>query len=412
MASPRTTVDLVTALVAGPAVWATGTSLGGAAHGAVAVEAVTVLVVVTFAQGAVSSGGYRPGMAATIVAATAVAGYLVLRPLLLLLRGRTEPGLEGLAFAVASRLVGAAALAAAATTATGGLRPGAGWPLGIAAGADAFLTFSLLGVEIRPLALWGRALLSEVHLGALLALLLVTALSPLTPVAALRLALVGHVMIASAVGTFGLLRHAAAAERRLGEDAGRDLARRHHVDRANWLHDEVLSEITAARLRVAAGSPEEVSAELAALDHRLRLRQLDESLEAPEVRLSEVVQPFLRRVRDLGITIGDAPTHEVAGLCVPGAAGRLARRVLAVATSNAVNAGTPWLAFRLRLDGAVLVVEVEDRAGGFDPASASPGRGLDRLRLDLDGGLLVVPATGGTLVHARIPLPDDREATT
>src|SRR5690606_38528077 len=95
-----------------------------------------------------------------------------------------------------------------------------------------------------------------------------------------------------------------------------DVAARERSHRAHWLHDDVLSEVRLASLRITNGSasPEQVQRELLDLDHRLRLRQLDEMIRDGTPPVYEVLQPHLRRLQSLGVELGSVPTHEVTGI--------------------------------------------------------------------------------------------------
>jgi len=89
--------------------------------------------------------------------------------------------------------------------------------------------------------------------------------------------------------------------------------------------------------------------------------------------------------------------------------GRLVQDALRVIVNNAVNARTPTLAIRLRVDDELIEVEVEDEAGGFDLDTAPIGRGLDSLRNSLrrqlgHDGLFCERTANGSRVRATIPL--------
>ena len=160
--------------------------------------------------------------------------------------------------------------------------------------------------------------------------------------------------------------------------------------RAHWLHDDVLSEVHLASLRISSGTatPEQINAELLDLDHRLRLRQLEDMMSGDTLRIYEILQPHLRRAQNLGVRLDHVPHHEVTRLEVDETCGRLLNRAMSLLTSNAINAGATRLSIELlAIDGGSrLVLRVTDDAGGFDLASIPEGRGLSSLIDELGPG--------------------------
>jgi hypothetical protein len=184
---------------------------------------------------------------------------------------------------------------------------------------------------------------------------------------------------------------------------------REHRSRGHWLHDDVCADLRLLRLRLEGGSfdPGAVLVELDELDHRLRLRQLDEFIGSGVVRLAEVVQPFLRRAQQQRVVIVESPTVEDAGLVVDGRTARTVQRVVSVLVANAVQAGTATLAVRLSASAGRIEVEVEDEAGGFDLALAPVGRGLDGLRHELGPGALTCERTArGSRLRAVVTMDE------
>jgi hypothetical protein len=332
---------------------------------------------------------------------------------------RTLALLAALAGAVAVALVGPAAparwapaprlgAAGVAVIASAGLSgdtalPGL-WPLGVAAGCDLCRAAWAAGTGVRP-ARWTRAvLLSPATAGALLALGTFAAVGDAaTGRRVLWLALALVLGAAAAVGVAAALDRCRRAVERSWAARERAVVVREHRSRGHWLHDDVCAELRLLRLRLEGGGLDlgAALAELDELDHRLRLRRLDEFLVAGPVRLAEVVQPYLRRARQLEVAVVESPTVEDAGVVVDPGTARAVRRAVSVLVANAVQAGTPTLAFRLDVAGGRIAVEVEDEAGGFDLDLAPAGRGLDGLRHELGPGALTsVRTERGTRVRA------------
>lgn len=261
------------------------------------------------------------------------------------------------------------------------------WPLGVAIGLDLTRAARTLGVTLQPRVFVLRVARSPVHLGVLAGVILVVGLGPLDVDRVRVLALYLTGLALTGIGALTVATANAEARRwgtRLERHRQQVLtaAARH---RGHWLHDDVCSEIRLTRLRLESGAlgHDDVAVELDELDHRLRLRQLDEFIDAGSVRVAEVVQPFLRRVAHHGVVIVESPSVDTAGEVIPGDAARLLRRFLAVTVGNALQAGASSIAVRVGWEGDDLVVEVEDDAGGMPEGAVQPGTGLDALALDL-----------------------------
>lgn len=151
--------------------------------------------------------------------------------------------------------------------------------------------------------------------------------------------------------------------------------------RAEWLHDTVCAELQVARLKIAAGAIDRrgLDGVLADLEHRVRLQQLDDSMVAGRVRLSEVVQPFIRRLQDHGVAVTKAPTFGESRFEIDESVGRRLRHTLSVLVNNAILAGARGVSLRVELVGSIVEVEVADDAGGFDLHQVPAGRALDML---------------------------------
>lgn len=284
---------------------------------------------------------------------------------------------------------------------------GAGIGLGLLVGADLALSLWALGAAARPITLVRQFALSPVHLGAVGAGVAV-AISDTGPstatLAALYLAVIAALAAAllaiKVLGSLALHFEAQYESHRI------DVAARERAHRAHWLHDDVLSEVRLASLRITNGSasPEQIHAELVDLDHRLRLRQLDEMIRDGTPPIYEVLQPHLRRAQSLGIRLARVPTHEVTGVLVNEQEATLLHRILSLLTSNSINAGATELSIDLRLPAGALEVSVTDDSGGFELADVPPGRGLHRLMTDLGpGAVRRTDAPRGSTVTVRMP---------
>jgi hypothetical protein len=178
-----------------------------------------------------------------------------------------------------------------------------------------------------------------------------------------------------------------------------------HRQGAHWLHDDVSAHLGLAKLRLRqeTTTPEDVARALDDLDHEIRLRQLEELFESGTVRLAEVLQPYVRRAQNEGVTIERVPSFDDASLIVDVEVGRLFGRAAAILTSNALNAGATTLSYVVRYDDDEIVLSVEDDAGGFELADAPAGRGLWALQRDLgEGSLAVEQISAGSAVTVRI----------
>ncbi len=280
-------------------------------------------------------------------------------------------------------------------------------PLGVVAGADILLALWALGISPQPIRWLRRFLFSTVHFGVLGALLATAILEGEKVTTLVSLYVAMWVGGAVATGSMVVLDRANAAldrQRSAEREAIRAVERSY---RAHWLHDDVLSEVRVATLRMGDDpAGDRARQELLELDHRLRLRQLDEMMRGGPTHIYQLLQPHLRRAQALGVELRRVPSLEVTGLMVDAESGKLVNRALSVLTSNAINAGARSLAVDLRhLGDRDVEFVVTDDAGGFDLAAIPAGRGLDLLRRDLgDDALRIVPTPGGTAVAIRLSL--------
>ncbi|MEQ9162545.1 MAG: hypothetical protein RLN74_07555, partial [Ilumatobacter fluminis] len=134
----------------------------------------------------------------------------------------------------------------------------------------------------------------------------------------------------------------------------------------------------------SVGDLDAARAELEELDHRLRLRQLDEVMRGGEPHLYEILQPHLRRIQSLGIQLYRVPPLELTNRRTDSESAQLFHRAVSVLTSNAINADATRLAIDLfEVDGGQISLTVTDDAGGFDLDAVPAGRGLSNLVADL-----------------------------
>lgn len=283
-------------------------------------------------------------------------------------------------------------------------------PLGLVGGADAILTMWTLGLSPRPLQWLKRLLLSAVHFGALGALIGTVVFdrdgpSPRTALG-IYLAMWAGLAVAG-IAVLSINRLSALVDE--ARDADREEIRsRERELRVHWLHDDVLSEVKLAALRLETES-DLVGAqrELQELDHRLRMRQLEESIRGGRPHLYEIIQPHLRRAQTLGVRVTGVPALDRTDRRVDEATGQLVHRVVSNLMSNAINAGARQLQLALEesLDGSSITIAVTDDAGGFSLADVPPGRGLALLFRDFgDDAVRRIDAPGGSTVSVRVPL--------
>jgi signal transduction histidine kinase len=283
-------------------------------------------------------------------------------------------------------------------------------PLGLVGGSDALLTLWALGVRPQPLRWAKRFLFSTVHfgvLGAMLAAMLVEADSSraLTGLLEIYVAMWLGIVVAgfTVVGMDRLSR--LVAEQQAAKE--RDIREQERLVRAHWLHDDVLSEVRLSTLRLKdVDDLTAARAELEDLDHRLRLRQLDEVIRGGEPHLYEILQPHLRRAQSLGVQLHRVPPLEMTDRTVDQDSAHLFHRVVSILTSNAINAGATRLDIDLLpLTHDQIVVTVTDDAGGFDLEAVPAGRGLASLRADLGThAIRRRNVDGGSAVSVNVPI--------
>jgi signal transduction histidine kinase len=286
------------------------------------------------------------------------------------------------------------------------------WPLGVALGADLALGCWSLGVQVRPVEWWVKILTSPVHLACLgaLAALAITRQDSSVIIGTIGLVAAFEMAIAIAIGVATLLLHAAESIDVEKEERSEQRLRAERLNLAHWIHDDVCADLqlTSLRLRTGQLSAVEVAAELADLDHRLRLRQQRELIESGEARLAELLQPYVRRAQTAGVSIVAVPRLDDVDVRVDTDTATLFARTLANLVSNSLNAGASELGIEVQVETDGLRVVVTDNAGGFDENDIPPGRGLDSLIAHLGRDHLTVErTTTGSQVTVVIPLLRD-----
>ncbi len=285
-------------------------------------------------------------------------------------------------------------------------------PLGMVAGSDCLLTLWTLGIAPATRRRVRLFAFSTVHFGVLGALLATAVFNTqnATPKAALGAYCAMWTGVLAAGLTISSLDRSKSFADAQHADERRYIIVAEHTRRAHWLHDDVLSEIRLATLRIdAAGlDSQHIRGELQDLDHRLRLRQLDEIVRGGSPHLYEIIQPQLRRAQSLGIDLYQVPRHDVSQRRVDERTGQLISRAVSVLMSNAINAGAKRIGVAIRQpdDPSLLEITLTDDAGGFELDSISPGRGLATLIRDLAPGTVRrTDAPGGSAMTALIPIP-------
>lgn len=409
-ARPAIASDLRLALLSGAAGWRDRAALPTVPELAVlaavigsAVAAITVVLVSAGYEvpGAPIQGSARWGAAA--LAATAI--VVAVLPGLLGSIGWASTWKPPIAVAAASRVGLSLILMGLWVGLLGPTAAIPAWILGVLVGGEITLTAWSLGAHLGGWAWWRLFQLSPIHLGILLTTLVTAVVEDGHEVNVVLVWVTFQVVVLGAAVTASATEHLRrSVERRLA-DLRREGAEEAHGRLAHWLHDEITSILRLLRFRLQAEAiePAAVGAELEALEHRLRVRQLEEAMATGSASIAEIVQPYVRLLHDQGVAVPEVPRFDEANRQVDGATGRRIQRALAVLVPNALAAGASTVHLRIRSDDRGTVVEVEDDAGGFDLASVPAGRGLDGLRRELGGAHLTARTVpGGSLVTAVI----------
>lgn len=404
-------LDLWLALAAGPAPWLDGEPLGAperlALAGGIMTGVAGALIVTAAAVSSPRVSGVGPTLAFGVGVITLVS-LVVSAPFC-----KRHSGVGGpagrLGPMVAIRTVASLSVLAIVVRVFGSVPALAIGGFGLTAGTEAAVTLRVLGSDVPPGEILRRSATSTLHLGVVTALVAIAVVGGPGDgrAIAIQVGMGFYALALSATIAFLTTRSLLAGHDR---QAGLlvDLVRREaHRDNAHWLHDDVCSELRYLRLFVESDRYDHrsMAGRLDELDHRLRLRQLDEVLQTGMATLGEVIQPYIRTAQSNGVDLVEVPSFETAGLVLDAASGRQVQRVIAVLVANAIQAGTTILRLRTTVDGDVAVIEVEDNAGGFAPDAVTAGRGLDSLRRDLGtDGLVLERTADGTLVRGIIGL--------
>lgn len=297
----------------------------------------------------------------------------------------------------------------------GGVRPYGAWLFGMVAGCEAALVARATGGRPRPWRWWHRSWMSCGH-ACVIAIAVVAALVLQRPDVGVSLYLSIQFAVAVAVFEVWLIDRIGTrlrTELRYHESLAR---RREHRQHARWLHDDVCSELRLMRLKLEAGSPsrEELAAQLAELDHRLRAHQVDELLRSGPVRVAELVQPSVRRAQTHGVRVRLQLAPEDAAIELEERVGRAVQRAAAVLVANALQAGASEITIHVTVetDTRRVQLRVDDDAGGFDVDAIPEGRGLDSLRAELgDDALELRRNPRGTTACVAVPLGVPQEVS-
>lgn len=416
--------DLVVSLAAGAEAWSDGDTSPQplALAEALAIGAALSWPVILVTTGVTPATSRHVALLAVML----LAGFVLMAPLLAVVVHRlpnpttarpspTEPGEASQPSILRSSLVTSSALrvscALVAVVCGAGIVPtgalGGAWPVGLALGLDLVRTGGAIGLTIEPAVFLRRVLVSPAHLGVLVGVLAVLVADPsgIDRGRIVALYLTAVLIVAVGAMSVAIANLDIRRMRAMYEGNRRRVVAEEFRSRGHWLHDDVCSELRLTRLRLDSGAlaVSAVMVELDELDHRLRLRQLDEFIEAGSVRVAEVVQPFLRRVQQQGVVIEESPSVETAGRFVDATVARCLRRFLGVTIANALQAGATRLAVRVRWEDDALVVEVTDDAGGLPAGALRVGGGLDGLRAELGEARLDL-VNGASGLTARLTL--------
>ena len=182
--------------------------------------------------------------------------------------------------------------------------------------------------------------------------------------------------------------------------------RSHLQQRAQWVHDQLLSEVSfmIMELESRPQTDEWALGRLRDLDHRLRVEQIGDLIESGPTRIASLIQLHIRRSVHLGVTVSPIPQFDQVDVMVDTDTGRLINRVLSTLFSNAMNAGAQEIGLDVRVEPAGVEIRVSDDAGGVDLHTVPAGRGLEDLISILGStGVSREPVPGGSLMKVVVP---------
>lgn len=348
----------------------------------------------------------RPGVLAVAICGTAALALLMVLPI------SRAFGMSGWPQRFGVALVIRVLLMSIAVASLGIVLPG--WaslwalPIAIGAGADAVLTCNEIGWTPRPFTWWRRFLVSPAHALAVGALLVVVATNSGSGMTALIAVACFHVWLLTTSASAWVLSELGrlqAAERSKEIDDVIALERR---QRAHWLHDDVCAELHAVALRLQTSDlgPQDAVHLIEEVDHRLRIRQLEELLDSGRARVGEILQPFIRKVHNSGVAITAVPSFEACATMLPARAARLVSRAAMELTTNALEAGATEIAYGVDIDDQQgrLRLTVLDNGPGFGMSQVPTGKALWTLQRELAGGGISITSSpsGGAAVTAEL----------
>jgi hypothetical protein len=421
-ASESTRLDRFVAIAAGPANWRDDRQPTSADLAAGCVELAALGAILTMTATTAVDRDLGPSwLPFVLVAAMGVVLLILAVPTAWWVLGRADASVPGrfldLRLVAAGRTIGFAVVVALWAAVIGGVRVHEAWMFGVVLGCEATLGARGVGATMRPWRWWRRFVLSFPHV-----LVVATAVAIGAVVGGTHGIVVGilvygalHFAALTAVVQGWALEHIRQRHESELHHHAHSLEQRQHRQWAHWLHDDVCSELRLLRLQLETQqlAPADVAEQLDELDHRLRVRQLDELLQSGRVRLAEVIQPFVRRAQAHGLRMREVPRFEQASLEMNEHTGRMVQRAAAVLMTNSIQAGATEIGIHATLDREAGRFELrfDDDAGGFDHLAIPPGRGLDSLLHDLDPGALEIRRTDtGTSARVVFALETPQEA--
>ena len=400
--------DLVMAFAAGPLPWVNGATRSGTAHqaglAAAGLSLVAALVSLDYLASVQFAGRWTAWHVGLLVMANL--GIVVVGETTAVLALRRRPS-HSVARMVIRRGLAAIALGVVWAQLSPLEAVLLALPIGSFTGAETALTAETIGDRHSSAQFWRGIVVSPAHAGFLCAVvagaLLAGERTDFDAAAALLIGVELGLVVAAAVHAMVRALYRSADHDAAAIVTSIDAQERRRL--AHWIHDDVCADIRGVRMRFAATPLDaaDLARELDELDHRLRLRQLDEVIAGGSVAAAEILQPYVRRAQHQGVAVTEVPRLEASCLELGRREADLLRRSVAGLIANAVNAGATAVAIRLRSTQDTVVLEVEDDAGGFSLADVPAGRGIESLMTGLGPGCLTYERTAaGTRAIATI----------